>query len=161
MLAADEDAIKMLVSHIDAAAKVLPRTTPVPSSRNLGLIFSTFANISLSRKAGEILARRATPGGRGVFAKLFIFMGLASLAKQPAATNELGMSALTTLTNFCSRSQEVRRMLASNWKWLETLSSMAKAERDTGSGKSKKSPEATALGKLRAEKMEELLELLR
>ena len=169
MLAADEDAIKALTSHVESATKQLQKPTSTPPNRNLHLIFHIFLNISSSSEAGGILAQRHGKD-KDVFSVLFNYAAAGS--KQPSALGELYMCALEALSKFCNGSTEVRERLRRNWKWLEMLGGLVRGERGKGKGKGKGKGGAGGRGKkgaaaggdgneVRAEKIEALLELLR
>jgi len=176
MLAADEDAIKVLTSHVESATKQLQKPTSAAPNRNLHLIFNIFLNISSSSSAGDILARRHGRD-RDVFSVLFNYVAAGS--KQPSASGELYMCALEALGRFGKGSAEVRKRLRRNWKWLEVLSGLVREtkekekEKERGKGKGKGKGRAGGRGKkggggegseverVRAEKIEALLELLR
>ncbi|KAF8452986.1 hypothetical protein BGX38DRAFT_1268995 [Terfezia claveryi] len=135
MLAADEDAIKALASHVESATKQLQKQTSAAPNRNLHLIFNIFLNISSTSEAGHILAQRHGKD-KEVFLVLFNFAAAGS--KQPNAFGELYMCALEALTKFCKGSEEVRERLKRNWKWLEMLGGLVRGEREKGKAKGKK-----------------------
>ena len=174
VFAADENALKILMSHIGTATKQLQKPNPAPLNRNLLLIFNILMNISTSTAAGDIIAKAAPTSGKDIFSLLFsiLFNYLTTLSKQPSASNELYKNCIDILRNFFSRNSEIRKRFTQNPKWLEGLSRIAKAERErakvttgtgggAGAGGKGKKGTGNEEGRLRVEKIEELLVLLR
>lgn len=176
MLAADEEAMKVLSSHIEIATKQLQKPSSTAPNRNLVLIFNILLNISKSTSAGNILAKRS--GGKDIFLVLFNY--LVASSKQSSAPGELHKNTIDILQKFCSENAEIRKRLAyaQNGKCVETLSELAKCESEkaklpatvtiAAGGKGGVARKGTASaginvdkeGKMRVEKIGELVKLL-
>ncbi|KAF8471862.1 hypothetical protein BDZ91DRAFT_716701 [Kalaharituber pfeilii] len=154
VVAQDEGTMKTLTSIIETATKQLAKPRTASPSKNLVLVFNILNNIATARKAGDILAGRSASGIKDVFTVLLNY--LIAAGKQPSASNDLYLKAIATLREFCVRSPVVKRKLAARWKWLEGLSMVVKMEKGKCDG-----AKGTEQSRVRGEKLEEVLQLIR
>lgn len=161
LLAADENALKVLICQVESATKQLQKRNSVTPTRNILHIFNILLNISSSREAGGIIACRPISKGGDILSVVFSYLGAS--AKQPVAPTELFLTAVSILKNFCIISPELRQKFTQNQNSLDVLTSIARAERETRNvvgTRGKRAVDACDHGGFRARKIEELLGLL-